>query len=143
MDAQLALDPVEEHAVRFLNALGAAWITFQLYPNPAQQEPFLRAVSVVNDEAGAPSIGVGPGLFFIGEEEYVPEREGVEKLARQLFLHDADQILSIGGAEAEGLAAFFEVVASDDEDVRALGGIAMALSGDVTLCASKPPSQVT
>ena len=129
MDARLALDSVEEHAVRFLNALGAAWITFQLYPNPAQQEPFLRAVSVVNDGAGAPPIGVGPGLFFIGDEEYVPEREGVEKLARQLFLHDVEQILSIGGAEAEGLAAFFEVVASDDDDVRALGGIAMALSG--------------
>jgi hypothetical protein len=129
MDARLALDPVEEHAVRFLNALGAAWITYQLYPNPAQQEPFLRAVTVVNDEAGSPPIGVGPGIFVIEDEEYAPEREGVEKLARQLFLHDAEQVLSVGGATPEGLAALLGIVAQDDDDVRAQGGIAMVLSG--------------
>ena len=129
MDARLALDPVDEHAVRFLNALGAAWITYQLYPNPAQQEPFLRAVTVVNDEAGSPPIGVGPGIFVIEDEEYAPEREGVEKLARQLFLHDAEQVLSVGGATPEGLAALLGIVAQDDDDVRAQGGIAMLLSG--------------
>lgn len=129
MDARLALDPVEEHAVRFLNALGAAWITFQLYPNPAQQEPFLRAVAVVNDEAGASPIGVGPGIFVIDEEEYVPEREGAEKLARRLFLHDVEQVLGVGGASPEGLADLLGIIARDDDEVRAQGGIAMVLSG--------------
>jgi hypothetical protein len=72
---------------------------------------------------------VGPGIFVIEDEEYAPEREGVEKLARQLFLHDAEQVLSVGGATPEGLAALLGIVAQDDDDVRAQGGIAMVLSG--------------
>lgn len=129
MDARLAPDHVDEHLTSVLNALGAAWITFQLYPNPSQQPPFQRSVDVLNAEAGLDPIGIGPGVFIFDDVEIAPEREGVEKLARQMFLHDVEQVMLVAGATAEGLAAFFTVISQDDEEIRAAGGVALALAG--------------
>jgi len=129
MDASTALDRVESGVVKVLDALGAAWVTFQLYPNPTEQLPFLRAVETINAEATGSVVGVGPGVFIVDEEIHEPRREGVEKFARRLFLHDVDQIKIVGGASEDGLVSMFSAVAEDDAAVREMGGISVTLRG--------------
>ncbi len=129
MDSGTALDRVDSGVVKVLDALGAAWVTYQLYPNPKDQLPFRRAVETINAEATGDVVGIGPGIFVVEGEEYVPRRDGVEKVARRLFLHDVENLRITGGSSVEGLAGFFEAVAEDDEAVREAGGIAAVLSG--------------
>ncbi|HHC08749.1 MAG TPA: hypothetical protein ENK55_08540 [Actinobacteria bacterium] len=130
MSHPAALDRSERELLELLNGLGAAWVTFQLYPNPLDQAPFLRAVDLLAEHAGdLPPIGIGPGTFFVGGEEIVPEREGVEKFARQLFVHDVETLEVVGDPTAQGLAAFFEVISRPDDEVADAGGIAAALVG--------------
>ncbi len=126
-----ALDTTRQRAVRVLDALGAAWSTYRLYPDPRRQPPFLRAVATLEAAVGElPVIGVGPGTFFIDGEEVLPERDGTERLARRLFLHDVETIELVAETSPDGLDAFFAVLAADDDDeVTAASGIAARLVG--------------
>jgi HEAT repeats len=123
MDSSTALDRVDSGVTRILDALGAAWVTYLLYPNPKDQVPFQRAVEILNQHSRGEAVGVGPGLFVIAGEHYEARREGVEKLARRLFLHDVEELIMRGGATVDGLDALFTVVAEDDVVVRDQGGI--------------------
>ncbi len=130
MSQPAAIDRVDAETLDVLNGLGAAWLTHQLYPDPTAQPPFLRAVDLLTAHAGnLPPVGVGPGLFIVQGVEVQPERDGVEKLARQLFVHDVEWIEFVGEAVPQGLAAFFSVIATDEETVEAEGGIAASLVG--------------
>lgn len=129
MDASTALDRVDSGVADVVDALGAAWVTYLLYPNPGEQFPFRRAVDLLNRDAVGRSVLVGAGVFLVDGEELPARREGVEKLARRLFLHDVEQLRFTGSATVEGLEALFDVVAEDDGVVREEGGI-LAMVGD-------------
>ena len=123
-----ASDPATERALGLVEAIGTAWTTFTLYPDPSQQPAFTRAVVALADPLTPPLvIGVGPGRFMLGEEALPLRREGAERLARELFLHDAEYLKLVGGATLEGLLGFFRAVALSDSHVREIGGIRAVL----------------
>lgn len=123
-----ASDSAAENALALVEAVGTAWTTFTLYPDPSQQPAFTRAVVALADPLTPPLVvGVGPGRFILGEEELPLRREGAERLARELFLHDVENIRFVGGATLDGLLGFFRAVALDDDHVRELGGIRAVL----------------
>lgn len=128
MSREGAIDQATERALGLVEAIGTAWTTFTLYPDPSQQPAFTRAVVALSDPLTPPLvIGVGPGRFSLGEEILPIRREGAERLARELFLHDVENIKLVGGATLEGLLGFFRAVALADSHVRELGGIRTVL----------------
>lgn len=119
-----AMDPAAERALALIEAVGTAWTTFTLYPDPSQQPAFTRAVVALAEPLTPPVVvGVGPGRFLLGDAELTTRREGAERLARELFLHDIEQIRFVGGTTLDGLLGFFRAVALSDSHVRELGGL--------------------
>ncbi|MCP3976956.1 MAG: HEAT repeat domain-containing protein [bacterium] len=117
-------DPAIERVLALAEAVGTAWTTFALYPDPSQQPAFTRAVVALAEPMTPPlMVGVGPGRFLIGDEPLPLRREGSERLARELFLHDVEQLRFVGGATLEGLLGFFRAIALSDAHVRELGGL--------------------
>ncbi len=124
MAVRADFDPPGEFSLRILDALGTAWSTFSLYPDPVSQPAFTRVVEMLAEELHPPLVViVGPGTFLDGEEAIPTRRDGSERLARELFLHDVEAVRIRGGVSGEDLLAFFEVVELDDEHVRQQGGI--------------------
>jgi hypothetical protein len=123
-----ASDPAAERALALIEAVGTAWTTFTLYPDPSQQPAFTRAVVALAEPLTPPlAVGVGPGKFLLGEEPLPLRREGSERLARELFLHDVEHLKIVGGATLDGLLGFFRAIALSDTHVRELGGIKVVL----------------
>jgi hypothetical protein len=123
-----APDPVAERALALIEAVGTAWTTFTLYPDPSQQPAFTRAVVALSEPLTPPiAVGVGPGKFYRGEADLSSRREGAERLARELFLHDVEHIKFVGGATLDGLLGFFRAISLADSHVRELGGIRTVL----------------
>ncbi|NND03569.1 MAG: HEAT repeat domain-containing protein [Acidimicrobiia bacterium] len=119
-----ASDPAAEKALALVEAVGTAWTTYTLYPDPSEQPAFTRAVVALAEPLTPPLVvGVGPGRFILGEEELPIRREGAERLAREMFLHDIENIRFVGGATLDGFLGFFRAISLDDEHVRELGGI--------------------
>ena len=124
------LEPGDNLTLRLLENLGTAWATFALYPDPTGQPAFVRAAESLAELFVPPIVvGVGPGTFLRGEEEFDIRRDGTERLARELFLHDAEFLRLKGGTSAEDLVTFFETIDTDDEEVRELGGISAVMQG--------------
>jgi len=121
-------DTYESMALDVVETIGTAWTTFALYPDPSQQPAFTRAVLALSEPFSTPLIvGVGPGRFTVGEETLPLRREGSERIARELFLHDVEHLKIVGGATLEGLIGFFRAIALADDHVRELGGIRAVL----------------
>lgn len=121
-------DPAQERALALIEALATAWTTFTLYPDPSQQPAFTRAVVALAEPLIPPLlIGVGPGRFLLGEEPLPIRREGSERLAREMFLHDIEFIKLVGGATLDGLIGFYRAIALADSHVREIGGIRTVL----------------
>jgi hypothetical protein len=121
-------DSALERALALVEALATAWTTFTLYPDPSQQPAFTRAVVALADPLTPPLVvAVGPGCFLLGDEPLPIEREGAERLAREMFLHDIEYVKFIGGATLDGLVGFFRAIALSDSHVREIGGIRAVL----------------
>jgi hypothetical protein len=121
-------DSALELALALVEAVATAWTTFTLYPDPSQQPAFTRAVVALADPLTPPLVvGVGPGRFLLGEEPLPIAREGAERLAREMFLHDIEYVKFIGGATLDGLVGFFRAIALSDSHVREIGGIRSVL----------------
>jgi len=121
-------DSALERALALVEALATAWTTFTLYPDPSQQPAFTRAVVALADPLTPPLVvAVGPGRFLLGDEPLPIEREGAERLAREMFLHDIEYVKFIGGATLDGLVGFFRAIALSDSHVREIGGIRAVL----------------
>ena len=121
------LDAAAE-ALAIVEAVGTAWTTFTLYPDPSQQPAFARAAVALAEPLAPPIVvGVGPGKFFVRDAELPLRREGSERLARELFLHDVEHIKFVGGATLEGLVGFFRALSLSDMHVRDLGGLRVVL----------------
>ncbi|GBE24627.1 MAG TPA: hypothetical protein ENG98_00285 [Actinobacteria bacterium] len=105
-----------------LDAVGTAWTTFSLYPDPGSQPAFTRAIDVLRGLESAVTVGIGPGTFLDDSGEEVEAREGAERLARELFVHDIEFLRFNASISAEALIEFFGVIATGDDDIREEGG---------------------
>ena len=121
-------DPVE-----ILDALGIAWGVHELYPNPTSQQAFLSAIQRLDplrDVSLTYEIGAG-SVACNGEELHI-ERGGTERLSRRLFVHEVQWLELTGVPSPVGLSQFFSLLAADEQETRAGGGIAQQLqSADV------------
>ncbi len=112
---------------RVVDALGVAWTTYTLYPDPAAQAPFEWAVDALSvDLKHSVTLVIGPGSFF-HETDEIRASEGAVRLARELFLHDIEYLRFKGNTTADGLVGFFQAIELDDGEVRSRGGIVSVL----------------
>ncbi len=105
-----------------LDAVGTAWTTFSLYPDPGSQPAFTRALDVLRDLESPVTVSVGPGIFLDDSGDGVETREGAERLARELFVHDIEFLRFNASISAQALIEFFAVIATSDDEVRTEGG---------------------
>ncbi len=143
MDAEPQVDEHEERASEsareseitpeaitlLVDALGMAWSTYQLYPEPAAQPAWERAMEELKQtEAVYPLYTeVGTGAFVADEEEVRGSREGVARLVKRLFVHEVAALQLAAPPRDDELLRLFEVLDTDDEEVRSLGGVRFAL----------------
>jgi len=126
----MAPDP---HAglVAVLDAFGAAWSTFQLYPNPAEQPAFTRRVEVVRDASAFPiAVEVGPTSFIVDGEEVATGSDGALRMLKRMFLHDVSGLKVVGPPTDEEVVEMFKILARELEDIRASGGAQALLAGE-------------
>ncbi len=129
MSESLEAPASQEEAVRFLTALGAAWTTYRLYPNPRNQPAFQRSVqTLASFEGSGLMFDVAAGWFSYAGEEIGRDREGVERLAKQCFIHDIEAVRLAGPPTADDLCGFFGLLDLDDDQVRSGGGFGAALA---------------
>lgn len=102
-------------SIKVLSAIGAAWSTYTLYPNPAQQPAFGRAVAELSEfAAGGPIIDVGAGTFTFRNNPLPVARDGLDRLATQFFIHDLEAFRFMSAPTAEELVLLFDVVSDED-----------------------------
>ncbi|MCH7669795.1 MAG: HEAT repeat domain-containing protein [Acidobacteria bacterium] len=112
-----------------LDAVGTAWTTYSLYPNPGEQPAFARALDVLQALETPFTIGIGPGTFLNEDGEPTPTREGAERLARELFVHDVEFLRFDPAVTSLSLIDFFGVIATHDDEVRSQGGAHSVVRG--------------
>ncbi len=112
---QLALEAVD--------ALAAAFGTYLLYPVPLGQPIFVASIERLGRLQSWPlALGVGAAGFEYDEELVPTERDGAERLAKLLFVHDIAEVRLNGPVSGEDLASVFEILTSDAEMVEDGGG---------------------
>lgn len=114
-----------------VDALGTAWTVFNLYPDPADQPAFRRAVEHLQASAvDGLRIGVEATGFVFDSKPLSLDREGATRLASQCFLH---RILSVAvdkDISAEDVARFFVLLSRPEPEVAVAGGFGTALLRD-------------
>ncbi len=114
-----------------VDALGTAWTVFNLYPDPADQPAFRRAVEHLQSAAtDGLRIGVDATGFFDADGQLSADREGAGRLAAQCFLHRVLSVSVEPDVSAEDVARFFAVLAGSELDVAKVGGVSTALLRD-------------
>ncbi len=114
-------------AVTAANALGTAWATYQLYPDPRGRIGFDRALQ---DLASAPTIEyleVGPRAFVWDRSEVAATHAGTERIVDRLFVNNVAAIQFFDAPSAEDLLGMFEVIRHTPEDLDAKGGAGAVL----------------
>ena len=118
-------------ARQIVEALGTAWTTFGLYPNPEEQDAFSRSLEAVRGAAvGSFQLGVGPGHFTVAGETIETDREGPERLARQCYLHEIETVRIGPSLPASDLLTLFRILSQDEQHIRSVGGVDMVLKRD-------------
>lgn len=113
-----------------LNALGAAFTTYQLYPNPLEQDVFGRSVEKLASLEALPLYAeVGPKTFMHGEDHIETSREGVDRLVKRLFLHDVSALQIAGPPTPEEVGLVFGILEREHDDVRSSGGVVALVAG--------------
>lgn len=117
------LDPGAASAAAAVDALAAAFSAFQLYPRPADQPVFLRALETLTALDRYPlEIDIGAGSFGFADEPIVCERDGAERLAKLLFVHDIGELRLLGRPRPEEVVTVFDIISSDQDATRDGGG---------------------
>ena len=112
-----------------LGAVVAAWSTFALYPNPENQPAFERAVDMLATFEGTSLVlEVGAGAFSFAGEELKSMRDGADRLATRLYVHDVASLRMASAPSGSDLASFFVLLTSDEREVKLEGGLAAAMS---------------
>jgi len=134
--AQVLLDvarpPVVETSladmsVTMANALGAAWATFQLFPDPTGQVGFTRAMQSLADSLGIEQLEVGPRTFLWDHSEVPSTHAGVGRIVEQLFACNVAAIRFISLPRPDELVVFFQIIRRTPEELEDQGGAADSL----------------
>ncbi len=116
-------DGARSVAAEAVDALAAAFGTCLLYPSPEGQPIFTRSIERLGELGYWPlPIGVGPGFFEFDGEPLPMERDGAERLAKLLFVHDIGELRLNSAVRSEDLISVFEILTSDEEMVQDGGG---------------------
>lgn len=111
------------------NALGTAWATYQMYPDPRGRIGFDRALQ---DLAGAPGIEyleVGSRAFIWDRAEVPATHAGTERIVDRLFVNRVAIVQFLAAPSADDLLALFEVIRRTPDDLDEMGGAASVLRG--------------
>lgn len=115
---------------QILNALGSAYGTSLLYPNPEAQPAFLRSLEIFESLSREPmTFEVGPGVFEYEGEEIGQGRDAIEKLAKRLFIHDVEAIRLTAQPTADHLIQLFELLERDETEVASDGHLPALMVG--------------
>lgn len=118
-------------ASQLIEALGAAWSIHGLYPDPEEQEAFVRAVNDVPTGDTEPfTVAVGPGAFIVDGEEFRTERQAAERLAVRLFVHSVELLRFAEPPSTRDVVRFFNILAKEPEAVTDAGGVGAGLARD-------------
>ena len=112
-----------EGAPRILGALGAAFNTFNLYPNPQYQAAFQRSVDHLDTGGAVMAFEVRTGELLYDGEEVGISREAVDRFARRLFLHEVEELRIASKPTPVHLIEFFRLLQEDEQAIRDIGGI--------------------
>ncbi len=114
-----------------IDALGTAWTVYNLYPDPADQPAFRRAIEHLQASAEDElRVSVDATGFRYDNEALTVDREGAGRLAAQCFLHKILTITVSAEATAEDVARFFSILNLPELDVNDAGGVGTALRRD-------------
>lgn len=120
-----------EAAAAVVDALGAAWSIHALYPDPLEQPAFVRSVEAIREVAGEPFlVNVTPAGFFHDSQALEDVRGSAERLAKRLFVQNVDTLEVTGMPSERDVVRFFDLLARDEQDVTAGGGVGAALARD-------------
>lgn len=114
-------------AVTMANALGAAWATFQLYPDPTGQVGFTRSMQSLADSLAIEQLEVGPRTFLWDRSEVPSTHAGVGRIIEQLFANSVAAVRFVTLPSAEELVVFFEVIRRTPDELEDQGGAAASL----------------
>lgn len=114
-----------------VDALGTAWTVFNLYPDPADQPAFRRAIEHLQASArDGLRLEVDASGFMYELKPLSLDREGAGRLASQCFVHRILTVSIDGSVTAEDVAQFFTVLSQPEADVLVAGGVGTALLRD-------------
>lgn len=116
-------------AAQLIDALGAAWSTAQLYPTPTDQPIFQRSMEALGAAAYPAAFQIGPGVFMVGSDEIDGVRDGADRLAKRLFIHDIATMEMVGKPAPTELLTFFEILEAEEHELTAQGGPQAVLAG--------------
>ena len=137
IDPEEPLDTEDEmdldQAASALNALASAWSTFRLYPDPANQPAFTQALGMLAELEPPIFLQVRAGSFAVGVHEIEARRAGVEQLAKQLFLHDVDEVRIQSVPTADELCEIFRALSLEPNEAALQGGILEIVSDIATV----------
>ncbi len=134
--AQVALDPVPppvaevrlaDMAVAMANALGTAWATYQLYPDPSGHVGFDRALGDLAESLDIKQLEVGPRTFLWDQSEVPSTHGGVERIVERLFANSIAAVRFVSPPNAKDLVALFEVIHQTPAELEDQGGAAAGL----------------
>jgi len=114
-------------AVTMANALGAAWATFQLYPDPTRQVGFTRAMQSLADSLGIEQLDVGPRTFLWDHSEVPSTHAGVGRIVERLFANSVAAVRFVSLPNADELVVFFEIIRRTPDELKDQGGAADSL----------------
>lgn len=114
-------------AVTVANALGAAWATYQLFPNPSGQVGFDRALQDLASSVGIDYLEVGPRTFIWDRSEVRSTHGGVGRMVDRLFANSVAAVQFLSSPSATDLVAFFEVIRRTPAEIEDQGGAAASL----------------
>lgn len=123
-----------EAATQAVNALGSAWSTFRLYPNPADQPGFGQAMANLSAAVGdGLSIAVGAGTLTVDGHDVDATRGSVEQLATRLFIHDVERVSLITEPDPDELLKLFGLLILDRGGAAQMGGLSRLGEGFLSL----------
>lgn len=114
-----------------VEALGAAWTVYSLYPDPESQPAFRRAVEGLQAAtASQVQLEIDVSGFRHDGQPVEVDREGSERFAKRCYLHRLESISLLTAPTAFDVSRLFGLLARDENLGAASGGIEAALRRD-------------
>ncbi len=109
------------------NALGAAWATYQLHPDPRGRLGFDRALRDLADAPGIEHLEVGPRSFTWDGSEVPASHAGAGRIVDRLFVTGVASIQFHSSPDGDDLVALFDVIRRTPTELEEKGGASIVL----------------